>query len=103
MKDELVGERQMLKDEVTSVMSLPFYFRKEDQKARSTSSAVASYTARIHVNKSSVRRELRREGPGNRNLRPHQPIDHAYCYPDVDGMRRFADVWSRIFPGTISL
>lgn len=103
VKDELVGERQMLKDEVTSVMSLPFYFRKEDQKARATSSAVASYTARIHINKSSVRRELRREGSGKRNLKPSQPIDHAYCYPDVDGMRRFADVWGRVFPGTISL
>ena len=102
-KDDLVGERQMLKDEATSVMSLPFYFRREDQKARATSAAVASYTARVHINKAAVRRELRREGPGNRNLKPPTSIDHAYCYLDVDGMRRYADVWSRVFPGTTSL
>lgn len=103
VKDDLVGERQMLKDEVTSVMSLPFYFRREVQKAQPASSAVASYTARVHINKAAVRRELRREGPGNRNLKPSQPIDHAHCYPDVDGMRRYADVWPKVFPGTISL
>ncbi|SDI83952.1 FRG domain-containing protein [Frankineae bacterium MT45] len=99
VKDEFVRERQMLKDEVASIMSLPFYFRREDQAARPTSLAVAAYTARIHINKASVRRELRREGPGNRNLKPTTRIDHAYCYPDVDGMRRYSRTWEKVFVG----
>lgn len=103
VKDELVGDRQMLKDEVASIMSLPFYFRREDQAARATSTAVAAYTARVHINKAAVRRELRKEGPGNRNLKPVQRIDHAYCYPDVGGMRRYSRIWHRIFPGNPSL
>jgi hypothetical protein len=101
--DDLVGRRLMLKDEVASIMSLPFYFRQEGEQARSTSSAVASYTARIHINKASVRRELRGGGNGRRYLVPPQPVDHAFCYPDVDGMRRYSRVWAEVFAGASSL
>lgn len=95
--DSLVGSRQMLKDEITTVMSLPFYFRHVDERPRASSTAVASYTARVHISKPAVRRELRRDR-GNRNLKPAVRLDHAYCFPDVEGMRRFSSVWREVFP-----
>lgn len=104
VKDDLLGAtRPMLKDEVASVMSLPFSFRPLEQKFRGTSRAVHSYTARIHINKPSVRRELRKNGAGRNSLRPDLPVNHAFCYPDVEGMRRYSPIWSDVFPGVTSI
>lgn len=104
VKDELLGgTRHMLKDEVASIMSLPFSFRPLEQSFRGTSRAVHAYTARIHINKPSIRRELRKSGSGNNNLKPDLAVNHAFCYPDVEGMRRYSPIWSDVFPGATSI
>ncbi|MBE9403207.1 FRG domain-containing protein [Brachybacterium sp. Marseille-Q2903] len=91
--DEYVEEnRQMLKDEVSAIMSLPFYFTNPESARRAESKSVTAYTARIHVNKASIRRQLRKAGGGRSHLTPTTPVTHQTCYPDVDGMRRFSNL-----------
>ena len=89
----LNGPRQLVKDEVTSIMSLPFSFRAIETRSRPKSKALESYTIRVHVDKASIRRELRMEGTGRRVLHPTRRIDHALCYPDVEGFRKYSKVW----------
>jgi hypothetical protein len=91
-------QRLMTRTEVVSVMSLPFYFIGIGRKRRDTK-VPSCFTAKIHIDKGSVREQLART-PKTGSLRPPGPaIDHGYCYPDVDGMNRYSRALLRIRRG----
>jgi FRG domain len=100
--DSYLGyETLMSRDEIVSVFSIPLYLVSLDRgrNRRAGSTYPSCFTAKIHVDKSSIRTQLsRRSRPGS--LRPvGDPIDHASCYPDVEGLRRFSNVLARVHRG----
>lgn len=95
------GERLMTRSEVVSVLSLPLYLVSPARgRNRRRSNYPSCFTARIHVDKASIREQLAKR-TAHGSLRPTGPaIDHAYCYPDVEGMRTFSPVLERVRRGT---
>lgn len=93
------GNRMMVRSEVVQTMSLPFRFLKEGSKWRGTGPIPRSYTARIHVDKASLREQLAKRSTKSK-LRPKgAPIDHKFVYPDVDGLLRYSPEVRRIQRG----
>lgn len=84
--------RPMLRAEVVETMSLPFDLISLGTTWRKTTLRPRTFTARIHVDKASIREQLAQRSPKS-PIRPDKSrvIDHKYCYPDVDGMFRFSD------------
>jgi hypothetical protein len=93
-------ERLMTRSELVSVLSLPLYLVSPERGRNRRSSRYPScFTARIHVDKASIREQLAKR-TAHGSLRPKgQAIDHAYCYPDVEGMRAFSIVLERVRRG----
>ncbi|GAA0522744.1 hypothetical protein Ade02nite_82240 [Paractinoplanes deccanensis] len=93
------SERLMVRSEIVSIMSIPLYMLPLGTTRRSTSTVLSCFTARIHVDKSSIRDQLSKKA--NRgDLRPSgSKIDHAYCYPDVEGMVRYSRVLKAVNRG----
>jgi hypothetical protein len=99
-KDSLTEiDRQMTRSEVVSVMSIPLYLIPLDRERREGSPAPSSVTIRIHVDKAAIREQLAKLSNSG-SLRPSgQPINHATCYPDVDGMKDYSRILQRIKRG----
>lgn len=92
--------RRMVRSEVVSTMTIPVVMVDLDSTPRTGSEMIRCVSVRIHVDKASVREAL--EGRARRGkLRPPPgtKINHAYCYPDVDGLRSFSRVWKRLARG----
>ena len=95
------GKRLMTRSEVVSMLSVPLYIVSlEKGRARNDHASYPScFTARIHVDKSSVREQLAKRTQRGA-LRPAgTPIDHATCYPDVEGMRAHSSALDRVLRG----
>jgi hypothetical protein len=102
VKDPVVpnGERLMTRSEVVSVFSLPLYLVSQDRgRNRRGTTYPSCFTARIHVDKSSIREQLAKR-TSHGSLRPAgKAIDHASCYPDVEGLRVHSPVLERVLRG----
>lgn len=99
--DELSSYRLMVRSEVVATMSIPLHLVAVETRPRAGSNTTRCFTARIHVDKASIREQLSRRAKRGA-LRPPigaKVIDHARCYPDVDGMRRYSRVWKRLEKG----
>ena len=94
-------ERLMTRSEVVSVMSIPLYFVSTDRgrNRAATTTYPSCFTARVHVDKSSVREQLACK-TGRGALRPAgDAIDYASCYPDIDGLRLYSLTLERVERG----
>jgi FRG domain-containing protein len=94
------GLRLMTRSEVVSVLSIPLYLVSTERgRNRRTSTYPSCFTARIHVDKSSLREQLAKR-TGHGSLRPTgSAIDHASCYPDVDGLGTYSRILERLRRG----
>lgn len=93
----LDARRDMLKAEVASVMSLPLLFCNLDSELYPGKQRHIAFTARIHITKASIRSELEKNRAGTRSLKPVQTIDHAYVYPDVQGMQAYSPAFRSMY------
>ncbi len=99
--DFLNRETLMSRDEIVSVFSIPLYLvsLSRGRNRRAGSTYPSCFTARIHVDKSSIRTQLSKKSRTG-SLRPAgDPIDHASCYPDVEGLRRYSTTLARVQRG----
>lgn len=95
--DPIPNQRLMTRSEVVSVMSIPLYFVDPSRGAKRRAQNIPScFTAKIHIDKASVREQLSKRSRRGA-LRPAgSPINHASCYPDVEGMAQNSIYLKRI-------
>lgn len=101
IQDSLLDRRRLLlRSEIVSIFSIPLYLVDlAAGRNRSNEKYPSCFTAKIHVEKSSIRAQLARK-VGRGALKPtSQVIDHASCYPDLDGLRQHSTVVQRIAGG----
>ncbi len=102
VRDPLVasGERLMTRGEVASILSLPLYLVSTERgRNRRSNKYPSCFTAKIHVDKSSVREQLAKRTPRGALRPPGDTVDHASCYPDVDGLREHSAILERVRRG----
>lgn len=96
----LERERLMTRSEVVSIASIPLYIVSLTRgENRRESIHPSCFTARIHVDKSSLREQLSKQTNSGKMRPGGDPIDHARCYPDVDGLRTYSRTLERIRRG----
>lgn len=102
VRDEMVtsGDRLMTRSEVVSVLSLPLYLVSTGRgRNRRRTRYPSCFTAKIHVDKGSILEQLAKRTQRGA-LRPTgAAIDHASCYPDVDGLRTHSAALERVRRG----
>lgn len=97
--DLMKKQRPLLAEEVRGIMSIPFKLCSA-KKIRDTG-APMGLTMRIHINKESVRRDLKGQGSGRRNSPKTSNIEHLVVYPDADGMRAYSKLLQGLSKGVL--
>ena len=95
--DPIPNQRLMTRSEVVSVMSISLYFVDTSRAMKRRAQKIPScFTAKIHIDKASVREQLSKRSRKGA-MRPNgDPINHASCYPDVEGMAQNSIYLERI-------
>ncbi|QNN23332.1 FRG domain-containing protein [Planctomycetales bacterium ZRK34] len=100
-KDSVLGQkRSLLAEEVRGILSIPFKLCPPKPIPPNARPPIG-LTFRVHIDKQSVRRDLRKEGQGRRVCPHPQAITHQQVYPDADGMRSHSDVLRGLAKGVL--